>query len=430
MKKLYISFLIMTLTLANISLVNISSVQAATTDNTSVATTTTDNNIKVSLDNIRDTMIANNLNIKTLDNNLKITEQKYQDAKDAETTAISTETTKNADVVTANTNVTTANANVTNANKTGDQTAIDKANSDLDAAKTEAKIAQELATTAEQAVTTATKGRDTARENLKTEKIKYDQGVEAKVYAAQQDYITYLSDLSNEKLNGDKVTSNQEEQQVYKLQYESGFISKNEYTSKMQETTSVDDLNKSKDTEELDRTKLCNALGITPEENVTFNTDITEEFQVISKINYDDDLKQMLDNNVNIKLANDDITTLNDEIDAETDTTNSTDTINNYNKDNTEIALKQQISTAETNFKEQYNTLTSSYNSIKSGYDSLSEKQQEYNIMQTKYNYGFASKKDVSDEKLALDTQTSKFASDKNKLYVDYLRYIQMKEGY
>jgi hypothetical protein len=418
----------MTLTIANVSLVNISSVQAATTDSTSAATA--DNTIKVSLDNIRDIMIENNLNIKVLDNNLKITRQKYQDAKDAETTAKSTEATKNADVVTANTNVTTANTNVTNANKTGDQTAIDKANRDLDAAKAETKIAQEAATTAEQASTTATKGRDTAREDLKAEKTKYDQGVEAKVYAAQQSYITYLSDLSNEKLNGDKVTSNQEEQQIYKLQYESGFISKNEYTSKLKETTSANELNKSKDTEELDRTKLCSALGINPEENIRFTTDITEEFQIISKINYDDDLKQMLDNNVDIKLANDDITKLNDEIDAETNTTDSTDTIDNYKKDNTEIALKQQINTAETNFKEQYNTLMSSYNSIKSGYDSLSEKQQEYNIMQTKYDYGFASKKDVSDEKLALDTQTSKFEADKNKLYVDYLRYIQMKEGY
>ena len=67
MKKTFISFLIMTLTLANISLVNISSVQAATTDDTSTASTsaaTTDNTIKVSLDNIRDIVIENNLDIK------------------------------------------------------------------------------------------------------------------------------------------------------------------------------------------------------------------------------------------------------------------------------------------------------------------------------------------------------------------------------
>ena len=58
--------------------------------------------------------------------------------------------------------------------------------------------------------------------------------------------------------------------------------------------TSVNDSNESKDTEELDRTKLCNTLGISPEENVTFNTDINKIFKIISKINYDDDLEKCL----------------------------------------------------------------------------------------------------------------------------------------
>ena len=52
-----------------------------------------------------------------------------------------------------------------------------------------------------------------------------------KVSTAQQAYINYLSDLSIQKLNEDTVKSNEKEEQVYKLQYESGFISKNNYTS-------------------------------------------------------------------------------------------------------------------------------------------------------------------------------------------------------
>ena len=114
----------------------------------------------------------------------------------------------------------------------------------------------------------------------------------------------------------------------------------------LQENTSVNDSNTSKDKEELDRIKLCNTLGISPEEKITFNTDITEDFQVISKINYDDDLKQMLDNNIDIKDKNDEIDDLDD---AEDDDTN--DDIYDYNVDNAEMNLKQLINTAETDFK-------------------------------------------------------------------------------
>ena len=75
----------MTVTLANISLVNISSVQAATTDNT--IETSADGTIKVSLENIRDIMIENNLDIKIQHNALKIANEEYHDAKDAYDTA-------------------------------------------------------------------------------------------------------------------------------------------------------------------------------------------------------------------------------------------------------------------------------------------------------------------------------------------------------
>ena len=70
MKKVLISFFIMTLTLANIS-----SVQAATIDNTvdtENAETIDDDTLVISLENIREIVIDNNLTLKIADNNLKI----------------------------------------------------------------------------------------------------------------------------------------------------------------------------------------------------------------------------------------------------------------------------------------------------------------------------------------------------------------------
>jgi outer membrane protein TolC len=407
----------MTITVTNISLVNISSVQAATTDNTGVTSTdnTSASTTKVSLENIRDIMTENNLDIKVLDNNLKIARQNYEDAKTAEGDAKTANTNAN----TANTNANTAYNNAVTAN---DGTATSKLTS-LDAAQK--SLATSVADLAK-----ADADLTTDKNKLESAQSSYDKGVEDKVYAAQEEYLTYLSDLSTQKLNEDTVQSNEKEDQVYKLQYESGFISKNDYTDKLQKNTAVNDSNKSKDTEELDRTKLCNTLGLSPEANITFNTDITEDFQVISKINYDDDLKQMFDNNVDIKLANDNIDTLNNQIDGETNTTDSTDTIDNYNKDNAQISLKQKMSDAESSFKGQYNTLMESYNSIKSSYDKITQEQTEYQTTQTEYDYGFASKDQVDTAKLAFDKDSATFNSSKNTLYVNYLRYIQMKEGY
>jgi len=382
----------MTLTLANISLVNISNVQAATTDNT----------IKVSLDNIRYIVIGNNLDIKNSYNSNKIALQEYHDARDAYKndsepveSDYKTTTTTTDD---SGTEITTTIVDTTAYNK-----AVNTYNTE--------KSTYETTMAAYKKAQTA-----------------YDQKVESVVYAAQDAYITYLANLSNEKLKEDKVNSNEKEEQVYKLQYENGFISKNEYTSKLQANTSINELNSLTDTVELSRTKLCNTLGISPEEKMTFDTNITENFEMISKINYENDLEQMLSNNVDIKLQNDQISDLEDEEDDYDD--KDEENIYNYKLENENTTLKQLMNTAETDFKGQYNTLMNSYNSIKSSYDKLTEDEKSYTIMETKYNYGFASKKEVDDVKLTLDTERSTFNASKNTLYVDYLRYIQMKEGY
>ena len=389
MKKVFISSLIMTLMLTNISLANISSVQAATTDNT--VATTTDSTIKISLENIRDIMIENNLNLKTLDNKLKIAREKYNDAKDVYNGTTEPTAPKRVDYT--------------------DDATYKKAKDDYDSAE---KIYQADKT-----------GYETAKDDLKTAQNSYDSGVEDQVYSAQQQYLAYLSDLSTEKINEDTVKSNAKKEQVYKLQYESGFISKNDYINKLQKNTAVNDSNASNDTEELDRIKLLNTLGISPEEKVTFNTDITVDFQVISKINYEDDLKQMLDNNLDIKIKNDDI----DDLDDRDDDSDSYD----YQVDNAQMNLNLTINTKETDFKGKYNDLMASYNSIKSSYDSITQQQKEYQITQTKYNYGFISKNGqdgVDTAKLTLDEANAKFIKDRNECYLKYLKYIEMKEGY
>lgn len=381
MKKAFISFLIMTLIASSISLLKVS---------TAYADSSVDGEIKVSLENIRDIMVENNLDLKILDNKLKIAKENYDDAKDAKEEA-------DDDVDNFILNEDNSNAD----DLTDLKEVLDKAESEL----------------------------STAKESLKTARTNYDQGVEDKVYAAQEAFINYLSSLSDKKLKDDTVKLDERDAQVAKIKYESGYISKNEYISLTQgNTDSINELAKLKDSEELARIKLCNTLGISSQENVIFNTDITKDFQVIAMINYNDDLKAMLENNLDIQLKNDEIDDLEDEEDNYDD--NDQEDTYEYKVENSEYELKQLINNTETSFKDQYNTLMNSYNSVKSSYDKIIQEQKEYQITQTKYDYGFASKNEVDATKLTFDKDNATFTANKNKLYLNYLRYIQMKEGY
>ena len=343
----------MTLMLANVSLVNISSVQAATTDNT--IKTSTYGNIKVSLENIRDIIIENNLDIKIQHNALKITNEEYHDVKD--------------DYDDANTVYEDASKAYDDAVKANDGTVASKL-----ADKKTAKATLDL----KDAILT------TKREANKTANTAYDQKVQTKVNAAQNDFIDYLTTLSNVKLQENTVKANEKKEQKYKLQYENGFLSKNEYTANLAKNTSVNSLNELKDKEELARIRLCNTLGIATGENVIFNADITKDFKVISNINYNDDLSKMLENNIEIKDKNEAIDDLEDDED-----TYINDDIYDSNVEKVNNELKVLMNTAETDFKGQYNTLMNSYNSIKSAYDQLVEEQNSYNVKKVKYDYGF-----------------------------------------
>lgn len=387
MKKVFISFLVMTLITSSISLLRVSTAYADSSEST----------IKVSLENIRDIMVENNLDLKILDNKLKIAKENYDDAKE--------------EVEDAEDNVDTA------------ESAVDSA-ADDEVAEAEGNLDK-----AEAVLDSAEKNLTAAKESLKTARTNYEQGVEDKVYAAQEAFINYLSSLSDQKLKYDTVKLDERDAKVAKIKYESGYISKNEYISLTQDNTdSINELAKIKDAEELARIKLCNTLGISSEENVIFNTDITKDFQVIATINYNNDLKVMFDNNLDIQLKNDEIDDLEDEEDDYDD--NDQEDIYEYKVENAEYELKQLINNTETSFKEQYNTLMNSYNSVKSSYDKIIQEQKEYQITETKYDYGFASKNEVDAAKLTFDKDNTTFTASKNKLYLNYLRYIQMKEGY
>lgn len=387
MKKKLIGFLIMTLIVSNIALLNTYTVKAETID----STTAIEKKTKVSLENIREIMTENNLDIKKLDNNLKIAKESYKEAKEAREDRPSKP----------------------------DATDNDNYEADLEAYNKE--LADYKAAEA---------AYEKAKENIKTARENYDKGVESKVLTAQQDYINYLGTLAEKQLQVNTAKSTERDAKLLKIKYESGFISNKEYVnSKITTAESNNTLEKSINDETLQKTKLCNELGVSADE-IMIDTDINEDFMVIAKINYEDDLETMLSNNKSIQAASDNIDDLDESDDETDDDSDYTDEIDDYDVDNAKIDFEKSKIDAEEKFKTQYNTLMSSYNSTKSSYDKIIQKQKEYQTNQIKYDYGFASKNDTDDAKVTFEKDSNDFIKKRNQCYLDYLKYIQMKEGY
>jgi hypothetical protein len=378
LKRTLISALVMALLVGNTI-----GVQAATTDTTdtnNTSVTTTANTTKVSLDNIKEIMLENNLNMKTAYNTMKIAGEKYKQERDI----------------------------------------VDELSDDEKETTTGAAVVAEL---------------DTLRTNLKTANVTYNKNVAAYINTAQSDYVSYLEAVSNRETEENAVKVQERKTQMYKLQYDNGFLSKNDYNKYLQENTTENySLDKLKNAEELAKLTLCNDLGISSEDNVTVSTDIKDDLDKVSQINYDTDLNTVLSNNYSIQSA----TITLDELKDQEDEGNNNDgsygeNVYNYTLKNDEYALTQAINTATSGFKQQYNSLMNSYNTMKSDYDALNTEKTDYNTVQLEYNYGFLSKDDMEDAQIGtsgLDKANSDYENAKNTFYANYLRYLQMKEGY
>lgn len=414
LKKILISFLVIGLLVTSTSSMV---VQAATTDNTSAATTS--NTIKVSLYNIKEIMTENNLDIKILYNKMKIANESYHDALD---------------------DYQDYDDEYDDDDEVEEPDAVDESDYDLTTDEGKQAYYDALEAYAEdleayndyQSYLSAKNEYETELDAYKTARDAYETGIEDQVNEARAAYIEYLSDVSARELQENAVKVQQRNIQTYKLQYENGFLSKNEYNKYLQEnTTENTSLDELKDAEELARVNLCNTMSISSGKNIIFSTDIKEDLDKVSQINYNDDLGKMLDNNYDIRTANNDIDDLEDEEDDYED--DDQEDIYDYKMDNAEATLKQTINTAKSEFNEQYNTLISSYNTLKNNYDSLNLEKTDYSVAQMQYDYGFISKHEVEDAKIGtdgLDSVNSEYENAKITFYKNYLHYLQMKEGY
>ncbi|AGX42061.1 hypothetical protein [Clostridium saccharobutylicum] len=397
MKKTFIMFLMMSLMLGNTS--------AAWADSSS---------IELSLDNIKPIILENNLDMQTADNNEKKAEEDYNNLLD--------DVNDKEDEVTAKkTEISNYNTEISNF-----KLAEDGSNSDdLTTLKTNLKTATNDLNKLNTDLDTLEQQKTTKRYAVKTATVTYNQTVEKAVYAAQQDYINYLSILEGKETKENEIKSNERDLSVFKLKYSQGFAAKNDGDAfNLKETTLKNDLSQINTKADVALKDLKTVLGVDQNTEIKFDNSIDKDLQDILQINFDEDTKTMLENNFNIQLQNLSIDELNNKQDQDDSS------VSEYEIDNSQISLEQKTIDAKTNFKSQYDALMTSYNTLKSDYDALKNYQTQFNTINAEYSYGFASKQQVDDLNTQIADQNSVIDNQKNQLYLNYLHYIQMKEGY
>lgn len=267
--------------------------------------------------------------------------------------------------------------------------------------------------------------RKTAQRNYKKTELNYRQTVEKAVYEAEKSYVQCLGTVSKIDNSKKKTEYDEKKINIYKLQYESGFISKKEYEDAVRNNVdSKNDLIETETNQETALNNLKSALGIDIKEDISLSNDITKDLQEVTKINYEEDLDEMLENSINITIADLELQWAKDNDD------DNDDDYENYSLENKALSLDKQYITSEIDFKQKYYNLMNAYNSIKSSYDKLQQSQEDYVTASRKYSYGFITKNELEKTEIELEEKMSDFNNERNEFYLKYLDYNQMKEGY
>ncbi|MBN1062553.1 viral A-type inclusion protein [Clostridium botulinum] len=369
------------------------SVQAATREN-----------IQLSMENIEEIITEYSPDLKIMKNNLKRDKEKYKDILDEVDD-------KESEVSSLENQINNYKPEV----KPEEQpkSSNDKEDNTLDSLKKDLNNAKDK-------LDSLKDEKQAARHNLKVSNIRYEKDLQGLIESAQRQYIQYVDTLLKRELKQYETNFKNKQVEINNIKYGNGFISKKEYEKNLDDITDFNNELKEIEVKEKSELKdLLFSLGVPSNTDIKVDTNIKVDLDKISKINFEEDLDDMLLNNIDLKIK-----------DIENDKVKDDSDISDYEIKNNKISLRQEEEKVKIEFQKRYNNLILSRNLLKASDDKLNKSQDDALIMQTKYNYGFASKKQVDELEVGLNNKNQDFISQVNNLYMDYLSYMKMKDGY
>lgn len=250
----------------------------------------------------------------------------------------------------------------------------------------------------------------------------YDETVQQKIADAKQKYLAFCAD--NTQLSACQKAYDAAQKQLTantKMQQQ-GYLSQKDYGTSLdnaQKATSALQTQNAKVVQEKGALRTLLNIPETSDMEIQPVSDSDLDFSGIPKINYGQDVISMRNSNVEISKAS-----LNYSIAKAAGYSSKQDI------DNAKIVLDQTGSTQEAAFKQLYDTLLNSYQSYQEEALSVQRKTAEVASDKQALALGYISQKEYDDGAVDLQNQASQLDADRNNLYVSYMNYINMKNGY
>lgn len=248
-----------------------------------------------------------------------------------------------------------------------------------------------------------------------------DQQISQQILRAKQLFVNCLADQEMLTVSSSKNTQTQRSLEIAAEKLKRGYISKNAYDT-IVNSAGESDINLSSQSAAAASSlaELRALLGA--DKRTTLELESVEisdtELEKIENINFEEDLKNLMNTSATIKSAQ-----------ISYDVKSRSTDYSEYEEDSAQAALQTAKDSVSSSFTRQYDSLMNSYKSLKIAQDRLRLAQKSESIQKTLFERGFISQTAFENTQISTQTMESQVAAAKNLLYVSLESYRQTRSG-
>ena len=248
-----------------------------------------------------------------------------------------------------------------------------------------------------------------------------DQQISQQILRAKQLFVNCLADQEMLTVSSSKNTQTQRSLEIAAEKLKRGYISKNAYDA-IVNSAGESDINLSSQSAAAASSlaELRALLGA--DKRTTLELESVEisdtELEKIENINFEEDLKNLMNTSATIKSAQ-----------ISYDVKSRSTDYSEYEEDSAQAALQTAKDSVSSSFTRQYDSLMNSYKSLKISQEKLRLAQNTEAVQKTLFERGFISQTTFENTQISTQTMESQVAAAKNLLYVSLESYRQTRSG-
>ena len=248
-----------------------------------------------------------------------------------------------------------------------------------------------------------------------------DQQISQQIQRAKQLFVNCLADQEMLTVSSSKNTQTQRNLEIAAEKLKRGYISKNAYDA-IVNSAGESDINLSSQSAAAASSlaELRALLGA--DKRTTLELESVEisdtELEKIENINFEEDLKNLMNTSATIKSAQ-----------ISYDVKSRSTDYSEYEEDSAQAALQTAKDSVSSSFTRQYDSLMNSYKSLKIAQEKLRLAQKTEAVQKTLFERGFISQTTFENTQISTQTMKSQVAAAKNLLYVSLESYRQTRPG-